>query len=452
MNNNKPKNGQKGKGVKKKTKKLLKMGTFVVTHFFTIICGISIVTIIGVVMAFVIALSADDDDSDCNVDTTATTTQTGGSAGAWTKKGSLEYNHAKGIWDAWANKGFSGNSVAGIIGCLANEGGFSIYDRAEGHYGPDEKTNGISEGVEPGGNGGGGPYQFTKYTKYAPLKSKDWLDIDKQTEFVWNSEIKNGVSALDKRHISLKEMATASTPEDGAFNWADGYERGRGMGDRNNAGVKKRMKDARTAYELFGGEKIKANSALWGASGGAQTGSSKEDSDNDNCSTSTSDSDSGIITAAKKFIGYFSYDQVHAEKFIGSVKNPDRNGRTDCSGFVWLVLKICGYKVPDNMQWYTKSMEDDAKGKHKYLQEIKPNDAKAGDVVIVNTGSGAGNEGHTAILEENWKDGSDKGNKTKIIEMGGIPSAHGVNESNFGDSFMSLVAGSHTTTFARPQK
>ena len=53
----------------------------------------------------------------------------------------------------------------------------------------------------------------------------------------------------------------------------------------------------------------------------------------------------------------------------------------------------------------------DAKGSHKYLKEVKSSDAKAGDVVIVNVGSGVSNNGHTAILLEDWK-----GRSTKIIE------------------------------------
>ncbi len=72
------------------------------------------------------------------------------------------------------------------------------------------------------------------------------------------------------------------------------------------------------------------------------------------------------------------------------------------------------------------------------------NDAKAGDIVIVNQGAGAGNNGHTAILLGKWQ-----GKATKIIEQGGVGDK--VNESTFGTAFYSLLSGSDVT-LARPIK
>lgn len=145
---------------------------------------------------------------------------------------------------------------------------------------------------------------------------------------------------------------------------------------------------------------------------------------------------SDIVSVAKSLLGYFTYDQVHGEHFIGSVANPDRNGRTDCSGYVWLVLAMCGYRVPGNMLWYTGSMRDDARGAHNWLREIGENEARAGDIVIYNVGGGAGNAGHTAILLENYR-----GNDTQIIQMGGDSRYSGVNASTIGYSFGSLLGG-----------
>lgn len=145
---------------------------------------------------------------------------------------------------------------------------------------------------------------------------------------------------------------------------------------------------------------------------------------------------SDIVSVAKSLLGYFIYDQVHGEHFIGSVANPDRNGRTDCSGYVWLVLAMCGYRVPANMLWYTGSMRDDARGAHNWLTEIGENEARAGDIVIYNVGGGAGNAGHTAILLENYR-----GNDTQIIQMGGDSRYSGVNASTIGYSFGSLLGG-----------
>lgn len=145
---------------------------------------------------------------------------------------------------------------------------------------------------------------------------------------------------------------------------------------------------------------------------------------------------SDIVSVAKSLLGYFTYQLIHGEAYIGSVANPDRNGVTDCSGYVWLVLAKAGYRVPGNMQWYTGSMTSDARGAHQWLQEIAPEQSKAGDIIIYNVGGGAGANGHTAILLETYR-----GNDTQIIQMGGDGRFSGVNTSTMGYSFGSLLGG-----------
>ncbi|MDM5142985.1 hypothetical protein ICE98_00056 [Lactococcus lactis] len=76
-----------------------------------------------------------------------------------------------------------------------------------------------------------------------------------------------------------------------------------------------------------------------------------------------------------------------------------------------------GYKVPANMGWFTGSMASDARGSHQYLKEITPSQAKAGDIVIVNQGIGAGNNGHTAILLENCMEKKQKSFKRAEIKQ-----------------------------------
>lgn len=145
---------------------------------------------------------------------------------------------------------------------------------------------------------------------------------------------------------------------------------------------------------------------------------------------------SDIVSVAKSLLRYFTYQLIHGEAYIGSVANPDRNGVTDCSGYVWLVLAKAGYRVPANMQWYTGSMTSDARGAHQWLQEIAPEQSKAGDIIIYNVGGGAGANGHTAILLETYR-----GNDTQIIQMGGDGRFSGVNTSTLGYSFGSLLGG-----------
>lgn len=142
-----------------------------------------------------------------------------------------------------------------------------------------------------------------------------------------------------------------------------------------------------------------------------------------------------ILSTAKSLMGYFHYSQPLRWNF-GSVENPDRNGYADCSSFVWLALTKAGYKTATRgTLWYTGSMSADARGARQYLTEISPNEAKAGDIIIVNLGAGAGNDGHTAILAEDWK-----GYSTSIVEMGGMNS-NGVGIGRVDWSFGYLLNG-----------
>lgn len=156
---------------------------------------------------------------------------------------------------------------------------------------------------------------------------------------------------------------------------------------------------------------------------------------------------SDIPTVARSMIGYFGYLQDHRESLIGSAQNPDRNGQTDCSGFVWVVLTKAGYRTPADMQWNTSTMESDSKGPQTYLKGVSQNDAKAGDVITINSGVGVGDAGHTAILLENWK-----GNETKCIQHG---DSRGVNETTVSNAFARFFGGywgPYRTTFGRAQK
>lgn len=143
-----------------------------------------------------------------------------------------------------------------------------------------------------------------------------------------------------------------------------------------------------------------------------------------------------IVSIARSWLGWFYYVQLHPSSDLGNLNNPNKSGGTDCSGFVWLVLNKAGYRVPNNMQWYTGSMTSDARGSRNWLTEISESQSRAGDIIIYNQGDGAGNNGHTAILLEAYK-----GNATQIIEMGGDSRYSGVNISTIGYAFGSLLSG-----------
>uniref|UniRef100_UPI000930BBAA phage tail tip lysozyme n=2 Tax=Lactobacillales TaxID=186826 RepID=UPI000930BBAA len=178
-------------------------------------------------------------------------------------------------------------------------------------------------------------------------------------------------------------------------------------------------------YSVFGASDPVAGNTLDNASSGDLTELG--------CDSDPSYSGGSIVKNAESMKGDFYYVQTHPSPDLGSdLKNPNKTGGTDCSGFVWLALNKAGYKVPANMGWFTGTMASDAKGSHQYLKQISENDAKAGDIVIVNQGAGAGNNGHTAILLDKWQ-----GKATKIIEQGGVGDK--VNESTFGTAFYSLL-------------
>ena len=163
------------------------------------------------------------------------------------------------------------------------------------------------------------------------------------------------------------------------------------------------------------------------------------------CNSEGIPADGDILEIAKGWLGWFHYEQIHPSPDLGTdLQNPNKEGHTDCSGYVWLVLNKAGYNVPANMQWYTGSMTSDARGAKQYLCEISESEAQAGDVIIVNQGGGAGSNGHTGILTEKWN-----GYDTKIIQEGG--NGDRVNIEAFSTSFTSLIAGGDIC-FARPVK
>lgn len=374
------------------------------------------------------------------------------SGGIWTVDGTPANDTAWEMWNYWKDKGFGGPAISGVMGNVAHEGGFDIPDRAEGHYGGDSETNGIAYGNIPftmshypigkTGNreGGAGHYQFTPYSKFAPAGDDRWLSTEAQSDYVWTSEVGHASWLHDYIELSSVEQAV----ED----WFYKYERGMSL---NPA----KIDSGREAYQVFGGSNVSPDSSLVDAVDTAKDGEENEKKKKgikdgcgkikDNSSDPDRRSDDELVEIAESLLGYFTYALIHGEKFIGSVENPKRNGVTDCSGFVWLVLAIAGYEVPDNMGWFTGSMEDDARGKGQWLEEISAEEATAGDIVIVTS---AGKIGHTAMLLEDWQDAPPKDNQTNIIQMGGI-SRDGVNKDAFNSSFKSLVNSNHTITFAR---
>lgn len=201
-------------------------------------------------------LSANDSDCETPLSDSVATSSLVASNTDWTKEGTVAYKNAKMVFDSWVSRGLSGAAAAGIVGWVNSEGGFSLVDRAEGYYGTDITTNGLSAGVIPKGGsgyavGGGGIYQFTPYTKFAEAGDHKWLDVDAQNRFVAQAILSGDWNAsmdLTGGHHTFQQMAQMTDPKQATLVW-QAYERG------NVAHINQAQKqaDAQKAYEMFGG-------------------------------------------------------------------------------------------------------------------------------------------------------------------------------------------------------
>lgn len=373
--------------------------------------------------------------SDC--DGSGSVTQLSGDTTSGTDK-----QLAQAAFNALKSLGYSSAAAAGVIGNLQWESG--------GHF----KVN----AQEESGGGGWGLPQFTgstlvtaKITAAAHHYNMNSVEGQIQTlDYMCQHGdwIANGTASTPPAGVSYSDFKHTNDPSKAAYQFCWGFER------PGSPHLSERQQYAKAWYAAFGSGNDKTTQVAQDfASANGNTTST------DACDIGGSDSSGGsgdILDTAKKLVGYFTYSQPNRRdvaksgKSLNSLKSVDdvkKSGQTDCSGFVWLVLKLAGYKVPSDMGWYTGSMAADARGARHWLKEVDAKDAKAGDVVIVNQGGGAGSAGHTAILMENWH-----GNSTKVIEMGGLYTETHVNAGHtFQESFLSLLDGGDIC-FAEPIK
>lgn len=304
---------------------------------------------------------------------------------------------------------------------------------------------------EGGGGGGYGLPQFTGSTlaqarQIASQQHFNFDTIEGQCETLVYS-IEHGGQWMNKDGTSYQQFKTSKDIAKAARAFCTDYERPK-VGMEH---YEQRVQDAQQWAAAFckgDNDKItqqqNTDFAANNANGASPNSNGSCDVGGD---SGTAGAGGDILQTAKGWMGWFHYGEVHPSPTLGKdLKNPNKNGITDCSGFVWLVLNKCGYKVPANMGWFTGSMAADAKGPHKWLKQIPADKAKAGDIVIVNDGGGAGGMGHTAILMQDWH-----GNSTMIINEGGCGGSGGVNTSTFQQAFLSLLSGGDIT-FAEPIK
>ncbi|MGT2888366.1 phage tail tip lysozyme [Streptococcus didelphis] len=230
------------------------------------------------------------------------TTSENASNSDWTYKGSVANKTAEKVFKAWVSKGLSGASASGIVGWVNSEGGFAMIGRAEGHYGSDLKTNSIAYGVVPTGlayyktEAGGGIYQFTPYTKYAPLNDSKWEDADAMNAFVMKA-IKDGdwnaLMDLTGGNHTFQQMAQMTDPKQATLVW-QAYERG-SVAHINQA---QKQSDAQKAYDMFNGSKHQFDAEKFLKSfdsSSKTTSSSKNDITSDSTVLSLCDSASNAV-------------------------------------------------------------------------------------------------------------------------------------------------------------
>lgn len=219
-------------------------------------------------------------ENDCPEAEAPGTNSSGNLSGSdWTTVGTVAHSNAQKTFDFWVSQGLSGAAAAGIVGWVDSEGGFGMVGRAEGHFGPDPKKCSIMYGnvPNPGGPGyavgGGGIYQFTPYTKYAPLNSPDWEDITKMSAFVFEA-IKGGdwTPSHDAggTNATFPIFAAETDPTKATLMW-NCYERG----NLDLVNIEGKKAKAQLAYDFFQGSKYAYDDAkfkaAFGASGSTST-------------------------------------------------------------------------------------------------------------------------------------------------------------------------------------
>lgn len=236
---------------------------------FLLLLSVLLIPYLAVMLLFAgddIANNYCSDDSEVDssfVDGVVTSTKASDSD--WTKKGTTANKNAEKVFKAFVDRGTTGAFASGVVGWVNSEGGFAMIGRAEGHYGNDPKTNSIAYGVRPTGlayyttEAGGGIFQFTPFTKYAPLGSPDWEDADKMIAFVMkavaNGDWNASMDLTGKSH-AFADAVKLTNPQEATLTW-QAYERG------NVAYIRQDQKkaDAQKAYELFDGGKYQYDEA-----------------------------------------------------------------------------------------------------------------------------------------------------------------------------------------------
>lgn len=391
----------------------------------TLILGPVLLVLVVILTTFVSVQESCDTQ---NLSADVALTSSNASDTDWTHEGSVAYTNAKKVFDSWTSKGLSGSAAAGIVGWVNSEGGFSLVDRAEGHYGLDEVTNGLSAGVIPSGGlgystGGGGIYQFTPYTKFAPAGDPKWLDVDAQNTFVakailagdWNASMD-----LTGGNHSFQQLAQMTDPKQATLVW-QAYERG------NTAAINQAQKqaDAQKAYDMFGGASISYHADTFAKAFGA-TGTDLTSSTESGIAITTScdSGGSGTWDTDGGTVNYSAHNAWKKDDLPDDLKSyalsPESLGLSYRSKTGWQAIASTGGQCTDLSAslmyalWQKKGShpkmtsgngQDIAKNWAKAFGGLTSSTPKAG-AVFSETPSAAGNDvGHTGVVSHLFSNG-----------------------------------------------
>lgn len=221
----------------------------------------------------------------------------------------------------------------------------------------------------------------------------------------------------------IDDMKDKSPSEDGYW-WGANIEHD-GAGNNTQRG-----KFADDFYKKIAGGSSTVNDADSTADSG--------DSSSGSCGQSGDDSDGNIIQYGEKFIGlgYSEGTHVQGAEDIGNGKSKSDSNETDCSGFVWGVLKHLGYGVTPQ-PWTVGSGAAENEYFKEHHETVSKPETHAGTVVMANENA------HTAFLMEKWH-----GPSTKVLEEGG----YGMN-CNKGESYQEAFGSNNgPDEFANPKK
>lgn len=286
--------------------------------------------VLTIICLLVVFVGADANNVGCaershrDVSLTGVTLSAGASNTDPFTKGTKANQNAEKLVRSWIDVGLSGAAANGLAGWINSEGGFAMFGRAEGHYGDDLERNSIAYGNKPVGlsyyttEAGGGTYQITPFTKYAPLGDPKWEDIDEMNKWVMN-QVKNGdwVASMDLTggNHSFEQFAQMTDVKQASLVW-QAYERGSVV----HINQQQKQDDAQKFYDLFEGGNYSYDEAKFKANFGATSIDSGEIASSSDSSESLSHSGCGRSSSSggeewgDDGVGIVSYKNFNAWK------------------------------------------------------------------------------------------------------------------------------------------